>query len=180
MKCALLPYTDIDGIPTFTDSLIRGLFHRMEDEGLVGAVFSDGSVTTADKFLHLMKFGMNRLFVIDLEGCLAGCVWLNNFETRKADFHFCFFSNLRGDLAVEEGKGIVTELLNMTNESGAPVFDLLVGLVSTLNPAALRWCRRMEFSTLGTLPSAAYDAKSGGSVPGEVFYVERGEYGKGR
>ena len=179
MKSKLLPYTAIDGIPTFPDSFIRSLFERMADEDLVKAVFCDGSVQASDDFLRIMKHGMNSLFVIDLEGSPGGCVWLNGFEKRKAVFHFCFFSNLRGADAVEVGKRAVLELLNMTDGGGNAIFDLLVGVVSELNVHALQWCKRMEFETLGVLPSAIYDAEFGKSVAGEVFYVERCKYGKG-
>lgn len=176
----IIPYTATDGVPTFTDSFIKGLFHRMEEEDAAGAVFYDGSVTCADDFLKTMKFGKNSLFVVEFQGKLAGCVWLNNFEVRRADFHFCFFSPLQGRDAIEAGREIVSELLTMTKDNGEYIFDLFVGLTPTTNRAAIRWCRRMGFSTLGVLPAGAWDAASGKSVPGLVSYVERGNYGQGR
>lgn len=175
----LVAYAANDGIPTFTDSFIKGLFVRMQQEGLIGMVFFDGSAKVPDDFLKMMKFGRNKLFIIEFKGKLGGCCWLNNFEMRRADFHFCFFSALRGQDAVEVGKGVVLELLNMKNGSGEFIFDLLVGLTPTTNEAAIRWCRRMEFSSMGVLPSAAWDAALGKSVPGLISYVERGIYGQG-
>jgi len=177
---SLVQYAATDGIPTFTDSFIKGLFERMQQEGLIGLVFFDGSAKTPDDFLTMMKFGRNKLFVIEFKGKLAGCVWLNNFEMRRADFHFCFFSTLRGQDAIDVGKQVVIELLTMKNDNGDFVFDLLVGLTPTTNEAAVRWCERMEFSSVGILPAAAWDAALGKSVPGLISYVERGKYGQGR
>ena len=176
MDYRLIPYTAVDGIPTLPDSFIKGLFVRMADEGLIGDVFYDGSASTPNDFLALMKFGKNHLNVIECDGKIGGCCWLNNFEKRRADFHFCFFSNLRGKDAVEIGKKVVVELLTMKNADGEYIFDLLVGLTPTNNAAAIRWCRRMEFETLGILPAAAWDAAENKSVPGLISYVERGKY----
>ena len=175
----LLPYTAIDGIPTFTDSFIKWLYARMQEEDSAGCVFLDGSVKTADEFLRLMKFGTVRLYVVECAGEISGVVWLNNFQSRSAEFHFCFFSSLRGKEAVAAGKEIVKELLEQTNIDGLPVFDILTGITPVTNKAAIRWGRRMGFETLGILPSAIFDAEQGESVPGQVFYVQRGTYGKG-
>ncbi|OPY89020.1 MAG: hypothetical protein A4E71_00100 [Smithella sp. PtaU1.Bin162] len=176
----LSPYTAIDGIPTFKDSFIKGIFERMEDEGLIGQVFSDGSIKSSDDFLRIMKFGQNSLYVIFIENDVAGCCWLNGFEKRKADFHFCFFANLRGEEAVEIGRQVVIQLLNMENVNGDPIFDVLVGMVSEKNIAALRWCEKMKFGTLGVLPAGMWDEAEKRSVSGHVFYAERSQYGKGQ
>ncbi len=174
----LLSYTAIDGVPTFKDSFIKGLFDRMQEEGLVDMVFYDGSVKSSDEFLQMMKFGMNSLFIIEFKGEIAGLCWLNNFCSRRAEFHMCFFSNLRGQDAVEVGKEVVKELLYMEDGAGNPIFDLLFGMTETENVPAIRWCRAMEFETLGIIPSAVWNAKLKKSVPAQFSYVERGKYGR--
>ena len=174
---SLVAYTAVDGIPTFTDSFIMGLFDRVQDEGLFQSLFYDGETKTANDFLSMFKFGSNQLFVLVIEKEVAGIVWLNNFEVRRAEFHFCFFKNLRGKRSFEIGKKVVLELLNM-EANGKPMFDLLTGLTPENNRAARLWCKKLGFKTLGAIPSAVYDHyQSGKSIPGIVSYVERGVYG---
>ena len=173
----LVAYTSVDGIPTFTDSFIVRLFERVQNEGLFYALFYDGDVKTAGDFLNMFKFGKNQLFVIVIGKEIAGIVWLNNFEVRRAEFHFCFFENLRGKRSFEIGKKVVSELLNM-EVNGKPIFDILTGLTPANNRAARLWCKKLGFTTLGVIPSAVYDHyQSGKSIPGIVSYVERGVYG---
>jgi hypothetical protein len=174
----LLSYTAIDGIVSFKDSFIRGLFERMQDEDLVDRVFYDGYTNSTDEFLKMMKFGSNRLFVIEFNGNIEGFCWLNNFSSRRGEFHFCFFSGLRGKDAVDVGKAVVTELLYMEDSSGNPIFDLLFGMTETENIPAGRWCVAMGFETLGILPSAVWNAKLQRSVPTHFWYAERGNYGR--
>ncbi len=177
MDYKLLSYTAFDGIPTFPDSFIRGLFERMQAENLVDSVFHEGTVRTADEFLRIMKYNQNILFVIEFKGKIEGCCWLNNFGVRTGNFHFCFFSGLRGQDAVDVGRAVVIELLNMTDNGGNPIFDLLYGFVETENFPAMRWCRHMGFETVGVIPSVAWNAKKKQSVPAQYWYVERGNYG---
>ena len=174
----LLPYTAVDGIPTFADSFVRGLFERMRDEDLVDRVFYDGAVTTPEAFLQMMKQGMNRMFVIDLDGQVAGLCWLNNFGARRAEFHFCFFYNLRGQDAVDVGKQVVTELLYMEDGAGNPIFDVLFGMTEVDNKPARAWCENMGFEYMGVIPSFLYNAGLQKSVPSDFWYVERGHYGR--
>ena len=172
----IIPYRANDGIPTFTDSFIKGLYRRAADEGLADLVFYDGFCRSEEDFLNMMKFGHNSLFVVALEDGIAGVVWLNNFEARSAQFHFCFFNSLRGKNALREGKDIVCELLYM--ENNGPVFDLLTGVVPVANVSANRWCRMIGFGVLGVLPNGVFNFRTGQSEPVKVYYAERGVYGK--
>lgn len=171
----LLPYSAIDGIATFPDSFIRGLFGRMQEEGLADIVFYDGEATNADDFLRIMKFQSNMLTVIEFQGEIAGLYWLNNFEQRKAEFHFCFFENLRGGSALQAGEKIRSALFSMKDKDGEPLFDLFYGLTEVENKPAQKWCERMGFEFLGILPSALWNARLQKSVPANYWYVERGK-----
>ena len=180
----LLPYTAFDGIPTLTDSFVVELFVRMEDEGLADKVFHQGEISKPEDFLKMMKFGNNSLYVIIQEDSgrkpkaddIGGVVWLNCFQERKAYFHFCFFSNIRGTEAIVVGKYAVLYLLNMEDESGDFLFDVLVGVVPETNVLARRWCNRMGFGKAGIIPSGEYIASLNKSVSSYIYYTERGEY----
>jgi hypothetical protein len=170
-----LPYTAIDGIPTFPDSFILGLFERMQEEGLVETVFYDGRIKTAEDFLRMMK-GMNQLWVVKFNGEIAGFFWLNNFDMRKAEFHFCFFDNLRGTDALEAGRKITGMLINMKDLAGFPLYDLLYGMTEVTNEPARYWCESLGYQHFGVIPAALWNARLQKSVPAHYWYVERGKW----
>jgi hypothetical protein len=178
MIVTLLAYSAIDGIPTMTDSEVRGLYERMEADDTAETVFYDGSVLNADDFLKTMKHGMTQLFMVSVDREVAGAVWLTDFEVRRASFHFCFFSNVWEMDLVDIGKECVCQILNSERLS-VPMFDCLTGIVPVTNKRAIGWCEKMCFSVLGTLPNGAWIRREQRSVPATVYYVERGNYGKG-
>jgi len=178
VETTLLAYSAIDGIPTMTDSEVRGLYERMEADGTADTVFYDGSVMSADDFLKTMKHGMTQLFMVSIDNEVAGAVWLTDFEVRRAAFHFCFFSNAWKKDLVDAGKECVTQILNAERLS-VPMFDCLIGIVPATNRAAQIWCHKMRFRRIGVLPKGAWIQREQRSVPATIYYVERGNYGKG-
>ena len=61
MNITIMPYTTIDGVPTFRDSEIRDLFMQMQSRGLAETVFTAGDIRTANDFLSAMKYGEHSL-----------------------------------------------------------------------------------------------------------------------
>lgn len=171
----LMPYIVFDGIPTFTDSFIKSLYGRMVKDKSADMVFLDGSVTDEIGFLDMMKFMDNALWILNVEKEISGVVWLNNFERKRAWFHFCFFSNIWGKDTVAIGKECIRTLLDL-KKNGEYDFDLLTGLVPDRNEKALEWCRKMNFKILGHLPCACWNEKEQKSEGGIIFYAERGNY----
>ena len=175
MEIVLLPYTTLNGIPTFTDSFIRGLFDQMAKDNTVKSVFFDGSIQDENQFLDMMKFGHNALWVVNVNDKISGFVWLNNFEEKRASFHFCFFQNIWGKDTVEIGKKCMLTLLELKTGDQYN-FDLITGLVPGRNEKAIKLCKKMNFSILGRLPCSAWNAEEQQSEDGIIFYVERGKY----
>lgn len=175
MEIDLLQYAARDGILSFPDSFIRGLYLQMVKDKTHKTVFFDGCVQDEHQFLQMMKFGHNSLFVVKVDDHISGIVWLNNFEARFAWFHFCFFSNVWGEDTTKIGKYCVLELLHMENGDGY-LFDMLCGLVPESNAKAINWCHKMNFEILGRLPCSVFNAELQKSGTGVIFYVERGKY----
>jgi hypothetical protein len=175
MNTLLLPYTTVDGMPTFADSFVRNLFNRMVEDDTAKSVFFDGSVKDPDEFLNIMKFGNNALWIVSVDEEISGVVWLNNFEQKRASFHFCFFSNVWGKDTVSIGKKCVLTLLELKS-NGEYDFDLLTGLVPLRNEKAIKWCQEMNFEIIGRLPCSVWNAEEQKSEDGIIFYVERGKY----
>jgi hypothetical protein len=174
----LLPYTVIDGIPTFNDSFIKSIFDRMEGEQLVDTVFYDGEVKTPEDFLHMMKHGINNLFVIakNDRSDIGGIVWLNNFQSRSGCFHFCFFENIKGLEALDVGEYASFFVLNLKNKNGDYLFDVLTGVVPDFNRSARNWCLRVGYKKVGVVPQGVYIASLKKSIKAHIFYAERSEY----
>ncbi len=175
MEINLLPYTTLNGMPTFTDSFIKSLFDQMVEDDTVKSVFFDGSVQSADQFLDMMKFSHNALFVLNVDSKISGVVWLNGFEQKSASFHFCFFSNIWGKDTVEIGKKCMKTLVELKTD-GQYNFDLITGLIPVRNKKAIKWGEKINASILGRLPCSVWNAEEQQSEDGIIFYVERGKY----
>lgn len=171
----LFPYTDIDGIPTMTDSFVMGLYKKMEDEGMAHKVFIERVIKTKEGFLYLMKFKKNKLFVLKKKDEIGGIFWINNFGVRTAECHFCLFSVIYGKENIKLINNVVCMLLEMKCGENY-LFDMLYGVIPESNIIARRWAKKMGFNSLGMMPSAVFDASRGYSIPGEYFYAERGKY----
>jgi len=100
----LIPYTEVDGIRTMSDSFLMELFMRTRDEGSDEYVFYDGPMDFST-FVALFKTPGNFLFLIRADGDVVGYVWLNGWKEYTATAHFCFFKSIRGNgKAVEIGR----------------------------------------------------------------------------
>ncbi|MDA3807663.1 MAG: hypothetical protein PF440_07105, partial [Thiomicrorhabdus sp.] len=80
MKILLYPYTEVDGIRTYSDSVIEKLFLRTEEDSLVKTVFYDGTVKTKEQFLAAMKYGECLFYIVYIDTKIVGYAWLNRFE----------------------------------------------------------------------------------------------------
>jgi len=174
----LIPYEAFDGIPTFTDSFIMGLYNQMYQEGTADRVFIDGSVLNAEGFLNMAKFGSMKLFVIygedNSENSPDGVFWLNNFQAMSAQLHFCFFKKSWGRKALEHSKYCVNASVNMKNALGEPMFDLIHGSTPADNVLALRLVKLSGMTILGEMPCGVWNHKKQESVPAIISYITRG------
>ena len=167
-----IPYTEVDGIRNFPDSYLKCLFERMQTEKLIGKVFYDGNVQTAEDFLDMMKYGQNKLFMIFMGNELAGIVWLNNFQRRSANIHFCLFKNAWGKESVSIGKAILKEFLYMKDSQGY-VFDVLIGETPANNRLAVKWIHESGMTVVGEIPNATWDYTIEKSIPSVISYAVR-------
>lgn len=164
----IAPYAEIDGIRTFTDTTISGLFTRVVDEGLLDTVFYEGTVTSKEQFLSIMKGNGNLLYILLVKKEIVGFVWLNRFEGRTAHLHFCTFKNTWGTgQNVETGKYVLGKLINIG------CFDLFIGWLPVWNHHAIGFIKKCGAQTAGTIPNAIYNAKAGKSEPAVFVYLTR-------
>lgn len=171
-RFSMMPYTEVDGIRTATDSDIKKLFTRTEKDGLVRVVFYEGSINSSCEFLAMAKSN-TTLFYILIDGIeTVGYTWLNRFENHTARIHFCFFKEYWGK-ADDFAKYVLDKLLSMTGKNGDILFDLLTGFIPEWNTHAIKFALKCGAHTHGVIPNAIYNDASGKSENAVFLYYLR-------
>lgn len=171
MKVDVVPYLVSDGIPSFTDSFIGGLYNRMQEDGMADTVFYDGRINSGKDFVRFIKATVNHLSVVYADGKLAGVLWLNGFECRFARFHWCIFSNMWRKDIVALGKEVITIILNRKDAAGEYLLDGVVGITPSWNERAIEYLTMCGGVTCGEAPFITM--KDGRSTTGVFFYYAR-------
>ena len=154
----IIPYVEIDGTRTYSDTEIMKLFNRVVEDGIYDTVFYEGSISTCEDFLCTMKGANNHLYVLDGNSETYGFVWLNRFEGRAAHLHFCTFKNIWGSgLSVGIGKKALLELINLQDKKGNYFFDLFVGWLPLWNAHAINFVHNCGAKKLGVVPNAVFN-----------------------
>lgn len=170
----LVPYTTIDGIPTFTDSQIKGIYSQLVDDGTLYTVFYDGTVNSSDEFVELVK-ARHNLFYIALRGDdIFGFVILNTVEGKTARFHYTTFKKYWGS-TVEQCRHVMQRLLHMRGSQGEFLFDVFIGHTPKSNRLGVRMIKRVGGEIVGEIPGLIWNAKNGVSETGIVSYFTREE-----
>ena len=167
----LLPFITVDGIPTFADSEILGLYERMELDGTAPVVFSDGEIREAKGFLSAMKSGLNALYVIYVDEEESGIIWLNRFEARFARCHWCLFSNQWGEQSIAIGTETLRIIISIKDQNENFMWDMLMGIVPSSNKRAVEYCEKCGGAISGEIPFASMS--EGKSVNGTIIYYTR-------
>lgn len=167
-----IPYFHVDGVPTFKDSQIMELWHRMEREGTAKRVFYGGTVLSAQDFLAYMKDPENHLWVFVEDGKPVAFFWLNNFEGRTARIHFCAFKAVWGDQARKIGADALKLCLEDRDGEG-PLLDCLIGYTPAKNRLVRRFIREIGMETVGEVPALLFDAQEEQGVKGLIVSCTR-------
>ena len=171
-KIELVFYCEIDGIRTFRDSEIMALYARMVKEGTADTVFVDGTINSADEWLQAMKSEGNNLYVIYVEDEIAGVVWLNRLELKKARLHFCLFTLESERDSVEIGKEVVRYFMSMGVEDDY-LFDLLYGIVPESNKKAIEYVKQVGAVHIGTMPHGLWNKITGKTEAAAILCYTR-------
>lgn len=174
MDLKLIPYTETDGIRTFTDTHIKKLFSRTVEDGLDKIVFYDGSIRTEEQFLRAMKYGDSMFFCVSVDNEIIGYTWLNRFENHTARLHFCVFQEHWGD-SEELGRATLDKLMYMKDRKDRYLFDLFTGYVPAWNKRAIQFSLKCGGKTYGTIPDAIWNGETQRSEDAVFIYYTRSE-----
>lgn len=165
----ILPYTIIDGIPTLSDSQIRGIFNAIRP-GTVKLTWYDKSVVSGDDLVTFFKTPGQFMFLILFNGVVVGLIWVNDIKHRAATVHFTCLHEVHTDIlgiASRYGARKIMEGLG---------FDVFVGLTPATNKRQLRYMTEIiGCKIVGTIPMACYDSYKDKSIDGVVSYLTLSE-----
>jgi hypothetical protein len=171
----LMPYCEVDGIRTFTDSEVLGFYDRMVENGTAEAVFSDGTINSRADWLRDMKSPYTFLYVVYAEGCTVAVVWLNRVERKKAYFNYSgFFSGWKRG-SVEIGKHILKIIMSMKDSCDSHLFDILMGITPVSNKVAVKYMKLCGWQVVGVLPLGVWSQQNQKSEPALISYFTREE-----
>ena len=183
MDIQLVPYCEIDGIRSFSDSEIAELYDRMEKDGTAEMVFYDRGVQSRTGFVALMRRPGTYLYIVvprSAEGVTEplAIVWLTQVESKRAYMHFCLFSNAWGESSVEIGKATVVRLINMKDGKDQYLFDVFYGITPMVNTDAIRYAEFCGGKVVFSLPCGVWNGAKKANETG-IFIQYLREQDKG-
>jgi len=157
------------------DAVFADAWSRMEAEGTVRRVFPSGSARTVGDWLGLVKSPANAVHVQVRAGeaRVSWVAWVNGFTDNRCFGHFVGFGNS------ENSRERLRQSLRWwfgLEKDGAPLFDLVLGLIPETNRPALNLARRVGIERIGVIPTMLKDVYRGGRVGGVLLYAERGRF----
>ena len=183
MRMTLVPYTKMDGVPTLKDSEIMELYDRMVADNVAETIFFDGQVTSREVWLDSVISGRNALYVVlvrDREGGPFGdetiepaaACWLNNFNGKAAEMHWCVFSKFWNNGSAALIRFAADKLIHMRNDEEY-VFDVLLGIIPVTNKRAIAMIQKAGAVADYVVPNALYIYREEKSVDGVLIHWTR-------
>jgi hypothetical protein len=159
MDIKLIPYCEIDGIRTFSDSEIAGIYDRIEKEGSAGMLFYDGCAKNRAEFVMIMKRPGTYLYIVverENPEHQLGIIWLNRIEHRRAWLHYCFFAETWGTSALKIAKQGVEKLISLQDSKGEYLFDTFLGITPSSNRLSVRFNKMCGAIPLCNVPYGSW------------------------
>lgn len=171
MPLVALPLFDAAGTRLVTDDVLREVWRRIVAENKVELTFYGGGVNTPSEFLEfiLQPRIMASLVVEATTGQPRVLGWLTHAGEGSAFAHYCVVGPFQRSL----GRVLLDHWCGLTDTTGQPLFDVLLGITPEVHTAALRVARIMGFSTVGTIPKYCRCLSAGGRCGGVLTCFER-------
>ena len=183
----LLPYVEIDGCWTFTDTFIKGLYRKMETDNDLPDTFLDGSVQSDQDLVDRFKRYDHKFFIVPDKDSLKAVLWLSDFRQATAYAHFWVAKEFRGGVeAVHMANRFLEEMLYMEDPTNRYVFDVIFAYVSNENEGVVRLLKGLykmseqdgsilDGKVLGVIPNAMIDVYKKRPVNAILGYATRKE-----
>ena len=166
---ALIPYGEANGTRTVPDDLIVSLYHELDADGVIEAVFRD-DMQDAKAFVKSMKHPENLPVFVLVDGDILGVAWLNGIKKNCAFSHFVFVKRCLGKHSIEMGRRLLGYWFALPSGDGF-IFDVLIGNIPARNRLAINYIKKLGYKELGKIPYLA------DGEPMSVSYIERIDHG---
>jgi len=182
----LLPYVEIDGCRTFTDTFIKGLYAKMDKDGDIQEAFLDGTMQSPQDLVDRFKRDDHKFFIVPGGDQVKALIWLSDFRQATAYAHFWVAKEFRGTDAVQIANDFLYEMLYMEDKTNRYVFDIIFAYVSEENKGVVSLLEGLYTMSeqddsvlagkiLGVIPNAMIDAYKKRSVNAVLGYATRKE-----
>ena len=161
----VLPYIETENGYTLADEHMHQLWGLIDVE----KTFYDGSIQTADQFLAYMKGPLTFPLIVG-NGRPMGLGWLTDIVPGRACLHFCILN--AGKSVYEVGQAALDYWWSM-GDVDSPLLYNLIGVTPANNEMAVKFIRRLGFTTFPEVPGLMFDAYLGDRVPGIISYLGR-------
>jgi ribosomal protein S18 acetylase RimI-like enzyme len=161
-----------DGVPTFRDSALLGMYARAAAEGSLRWLNVEGDLPDGPAFLRAVKTAFYFAEVLRA-GQSCGMVWLNRHEQRRAHVHFCFWHCVRGPVGRAIGRQVMARLTTLRQADGSYALDVIWGVVPADNRRAVAFLVRCGATVTGPIEKYVWDAATGCSRDGVHFHFCR-------
>lgn len=170
----VVPYCEFDGVRTYKDSFIMELYDKMVEEGTADTVFSGSGIDSPKSFLAMAKGRPDEVlfYLLFVDGEVGGIAWLNRFQYRWAQFHFCTFKRIWGRETIGLAKHTLERLLTLGGE-GNYLFDMFVGIMPSRNSVGLAYVQKCGGVVSGTLPYGVFNQTTGESEEATIITLTR-------
>jgi hypothetical protein len=162
----MVPYTTVDGIPTFADSELAEIYQKIVGQGSERWLFFDGTIKDEQSFVARIKGPMVFTWVIlqATTGEQFGVAFLDGVRGRTAFVHYCFFYRAWVAGSVEIGKKAFEHVFQ-----NYP-FDMLYGLVPIQNKSSIAFSGDVGGIRIGEIPKSVVCAENDMPESSIMFY----------
>ena len=171
----IVPYVNMGGAYSVSDSGMAAIFEKMQKLNLVKLVFSGGEVRTVERFLKFVKNYRNVIhLIIDDNYNVLQIAWLNRWGYNHAFCHTCMFPEIWGTRTIEAGTMALKYWFGF-EQDGKPLLDVILSKTSIKNKLINKYLERIGFHDLGIVPGISKDFYSGENQDAVFKYIQRGD-----
>ncbi len=146
-------------------SQIRDLYYKVLDSGMENIMFYDGGIQSDLAWFNFMHKGDNWLVeVTERGGRDAGMFWLNGYQGRSAQAHFCVWRDY--EKKIEAGAAVIKWLKDLGQ------LDSLYGCTPKPFRHATSFVKALGFKVKGEIPGACYMFEQDRYVPGVLSVLD--------
>jgi len=182
MKFVIIPYVEVNGSYSLTDGVLREIWQKIVEQGLMQVVFYRGQITSEDDFIKLAKASHNVIHFIFTkdEGQIALVAWLNDIHETFATAHFLIFQEMWGKQSRNLGKLSLQYWFDFKKNDGSPLLDVIIGKTPHTYEIVINYLKKLGMTVLGVVPYVDYDIYKDEKIGHAISFITREDFQNGQ